>query len=155
MVVSVSTSHGLRLCLRLPCMSKLWVVMTTWCFSSAATSASCSLCSIFSSRLCLASSFISQRLHVSPASIYRMIIWTSPKHPSSSIFHPPPVSPQLCGRCAQAVLSILVFYCQCIVASNPVKMLWEYCRNLPFSIFHSLTPTPSHRWKRSQLLGNS
>lgn len=28
----------------------------------------------------------------------------------------------------------LVLYCQCIVAFNPVKMLWEYCINLSLSL---------------------
>lgn len=72
--------------------------------------------------------------------------------PPSSPCTPPSLFAATCGRSAQAVLSILVLYCQCIVASNPVKMPWEYCINLPPRLSFY---TPPHLSKKSQLLGNS
>lgn len=68
------------------------------------------------------------------------VICTHP--PPVLLFFPPPYT-AMCGRLAQAVLSILVSYCQCIVASNPVKMLWEYCINLSLFLHPPPTPHPS------------
>lgn len=83
------------------------------------------------------------------------ILYIKPPHlssPPSSPCTPPSPFAATCGRSAQAVLSILVLYCQCIVASNPVKMPWEYCINLPPRLSFY---TPPHLSKKSQLLGNS
>lgn len=83
------------------------------------------------------------------------ILYIKPPHlsfPPSSPCTPPSLFAATCGRSAQAVLSILVLYCQCIVASNPVKMPWEYCINLPPRLSFY---TPPHLSKKSQLLGNS
>lgn len=68
-------------------------------------------------------------------------LYCNVKHPSSSSVSPPPLYTAMCGCQAQAVLSILVLHCRFIVASNPVKMLWEYCINLSVSL--STPPPPS------------